>query len=325
MTEIRLLDLCAGAGGMSFGCAQGGILPTGAVEIDADACSTYHENLPGVRVYQEDIFDFSCSRKDFEVVRVVVGGLPCQPWSRLNVRKKMDDERRILWQPAIRIAHEAQADVIIFENVDTILDDRDTMDAMRYLLKELGYHVTVEVLNAVDFGIPQLRARTIIVASKKPFIMPVPTVCEPVTVGEAFAQLEGLPNEDIAKHKPETIDRIRAIQTYEWTSLTPGKDYSVAYRLQNDLPARPIANITKIYPIHPTEDRVISMDEAKVLQGLPTNYKILGRSRGSRAKQIGNLVPPGMMKAVAEQVVATQFDDSVDMVMIQDEIGLLTY
>ncbi len=172
----RLIDLFAGCGGMTQGfLASGhGFEPVAAVEWDLHAAATYAANFGADHTHWTDIADFDPpGRAD-----VVIGGPPCQGFSNLGTRDP-DDPRNQLWREYMRVVLETKPQVFVLENVDRFSKSTEfglLMDALQGGRLKAWKHVAVKVLNAADFGAPQRRQRTILLASRVgPIDLPAPT------------------------------------------------------------------------------------------------------------------------------------------------------
>ena len=170
------LDLFAGAGGLTSGFVSEGVKPVLAVEWELAAAATYAANFGEGHMFCGDIADLK--NKDVPRVDVVIGGPPCQGFSNLGARNPRDPRNR-LWREYVRVVAHARPKIFVLENVDRFRQSPE----LAMLLKELGSgslkaykHYRVGVLNAADFGVPQRRQRTILMASRVgPIELPTPT------------------------------------------------------------------------------------------------------------------------------------------------------
>lgn len=161
-----VVDLFAGCGGMTAGFVKEGFSPELAVEWDLHAAATYAANFGEEHTRWADISDVS----DAEVPKAdaVIGGPPCQGFSNLG-SKDPDDPRNRLWHEYLRVVVAANPQVFVLENVDRFHKSAE----FQLLMNELNggrlknwKHYDVGVLNAADYGVPQRRNRTILVASR---------------------------------------------------------------------------------------------------------------------------------------------------------------
>src|SRR5216683_6934902 len=168
LPELTCVEICAGAGGQSLGLEQAGFSHVAAVEIDPHACQTLRLNRPEWDVIQVDVHHFK--GVDFRGVDLLAGGVPCPPFSIAGKQLGADDERDLFPQ-ALRLVEECEPTAVMLENVRGLSTARFASyreQVLARLRDELGYEADWEVLNACDFGVPQLRPRFILVAMKAP-------------------------------------------------------------------------------------------------------------------------------------------------------------
>ncbi len=186
------LELCAGAGGQARGLQLAGFDHSGLVELDADCCKTLRLNRPEWAVNQGDLNEFS--GKAHRGVDLLAAGLPCPPFSVAGKQLGVDDERN-LFPAAIRLVDEIRPKAVMIENVRGFLDElfETYRSSIRRDLRKLGYETHWRLLNASDFGVPQLRPRVVIVALrddiKDRFEWPTASPHDAPTVGETLGAL----------------------------------------------------------------------------------------------------------------------------------------
>lgn len=211
----KVIDLFAGVGGLSYGFAHDSAFEiVAANEILRPMATAYSLNHPSVKMYNMDIKDFSLAdlTKDLGLkkgdIDIVVGGPPCQAYSTVG-KRLIDDPRGKLFQEYYRILSELRPKVFVFENVKGLLSmcGGDLIETIVSLFQSLGYDVNVKLLNAADYGAPQIRERVIIVGTLMggKFNYPPPTHYNPelgkingllpyVTLGEALGDLPEIGN-----------------------------------------------------------------------------------------------------------------------------------
>jgi DNA (cytosine-5)-methyltransferase 1 len=170
-----VIDLFAGCGGLTegFRSARRGFTPVAAVEWDLSAAATYAANFGDGHTHWCDIAQFG----EVPRVDVVLGGPPCQGFSNLG-SKDAEDPRNALWREYMRVVLEANPQVFVLENVDRFAKASEFSMLMNELksgrLKRWKWHAA-KVLNAADYGVPQRRLRTILIASRVgPIEHPIP-------------------------------------------------------------------------------------------------------------------------------------------------------
>lgn len=185
---MKVIELFSGAGGLSIGLINAGFEIVVANEIVSDFATTFSINHPETLVVNKDIHfvDFcdviSSLGVDKRNISLVSGGPPCQGFSTVGSKNKKDP-RNSLFYEYLRVVAEISPNYILFENVSGFksMYSGDAYHALINELGEIGYNLTGMVLDASDFGLPQIRHRTIIVGWKAglpPVAMPTPTHCE---------------------------------------------------------------------------------------------------------------------------------------------------
>jgi DNA (cytosine-5)-methyltransferase 1 len=180
----RLIDLFAGAGGMTLGFTPqfgNSFEPVWANDSNDAACDTYNRNFGGHCVAGDIVSLLEDPRVEIPKADVVIGGPPCQGFSLLN-KERDNDPRKHLWRPFMDVVERADADVFVIENVPQILGSTEHRGIIR-AAKKLDFEVTHAKLCAADYGVPQVRWRAFIVGSRlqNPAIEfpPRPTHCAP--------------------------------------------------------------------------------------------------------------------------------------------------
>lgn len=211
----KVVDLFAGVGGLSYGFAHDPAFEIiAANEILEPMAEAYAQNHRNVKVYNKDIKEFSLEdlTRDFGIKRgdvdVVVGGPPCQAYSTVG-KRLIDDPRGKLFQEYYRILSELRPKIFVFENVKGLLSMQggELIRTITALFESLGYCMHRRLLNAADYGTPQMRERVILIGTldKRPFTYPRPTHYNPengvpkdsrlkpyVTLGEALGDLPSI-------------------------------------------------------------------------------------------------------------------------------------
>jgi DNA (cytosine-5)-methyltransferase 1 len=179
--KITVVDLFAGVGGLSYGFTHNEnfnvIL---ANEFNKDIAKAYTLNHPDVKMLACDIKDLSeeILKKELpDTIDIVVGGPPCQSYSTLG--KRQNDDRAHLFEEYCRILTILKPKMFLFENVTGILsmNGGNLFKEIRKCFEDIGYELKSEVLNAADYGIPEIRERVILVGTKgkNTFTYPTPT------------------------------------------------------------------------------------------------------------------------------------------------------
>jgi DNA (cytosine-5)-methyltransferase 1 len=213
--KYRIIDLFSGAGGMTLGFVddrfEGGFQCILAIDNDRAAIST-HENFFGGESIVGNIEHWLDENSHIPQADVVIGGPPCQGFSLLN-KNREGDVRRALWEPYMDIVKASGAKVFVMENVKELLKSSE-FENIRIRAKKLGFEIVAAVLNAADYGAPQIRRRAVIVGWNKkagvsrPEFPPQPTHSAPtakddlpnwVTVKQAIGDLPNPVGTEIRK------------------------------------------------------------------------------------------------------------------------------
>lgn len=223
--KYNVIDLFSGCGGISKGFENTGrVNLVGAIDFDQAACNTYKLNFPKAKVICGDINNISVDSTGFKNIDIIIGGPPCQGFSRLNYwdKDRDNDPRNKLFYQYLRFVEELKPNALLIENVKNILVAKDGFapKAITEILDSLGYNVSHSIVCAADFGVPQMRERAIFIAIKKEIGVFDFSVLEQfklpqVTVFEAISDIADI--EDTAKLlKPGTVFNLgEAISDYQ--------------------------------------------------------------------------------------------------------------
>jgi DNA (cytosine-5)-methyltransferase 1 len=164
----RVIDLFCGAGGMTLGFVDkrfgGGFKCVLAVDNEPAAIATHAEAFGGQSV-PGNIEDWLKKKPKIPQADVVIGGPPCQGFSLLN-KNREGDVRRALWEPYMDIVKASGAKVFVMENVKELIKSAE-FDDIRRRAEKMGFEIRAEILNAADYGAPQIRRRAVVVGWNK--------------------------------------------------------------------------------------------------------------------------------------------------------------
>ncbi len=320
------IELCAGAGGQALGLEGAGFHHRAAVEYEPQFCTTLRTNRPSWNVLQQDIRHFRA--KDFQGVDLVAGGVPCPPFSIAGKQLGESDERD-MFPTALEIVAESKPRAVMLENVPGLASEkfRAYREKLRKTLNKLGYQTEWKILQASDYGVPQLRPRFILVALRpgdaEHFSWPV-KVGRVITVGEALVGLMGESGwlgaeawarkaQSVAptlvggskKHGGPDLGPTRA--KLKWKALGVdgmgiGDDTPSATFPSDGMPRLTIPMVARI-------------------QGFPDNWKFTGKKTAAY-RQIGNAFPPPVARAVGLSIIAA-FERRAKPVGMELELKLL--
>ncbi len=195
---IKIVDLFCGAGGLGYGFYNDPKFQiVFANDIDKNMVATYKANHRAVQTVCSNISELTLDTIQGGNIDMVIGGPPCQTFSTIGKRNPMDT-RNFLFREYIRILQQVKPKVFIFENVRGILSmyKGNLIKEMIQSFNTLGYKVHMQVLDAVQFGVPQYRERVFIVGNNmgKKCIFPTPTHTERtfVTFADAVSDLPSI-------------------------------------------------------------------------------------------------------------------------------------
>lgn len=183
--KLKVIDLFCGVGGLSYGFAHDPNFEIiAANEILPNMAKAYALNHPNVKVYSEDVKDFNAAKIQADLgikageIDIIVGGPPCQAYSTVGKRRD-NDPRGKLFNEYHRLLEEFNPKFFLFENVTGLISMQGgkLIKDIVVLFGSLGYRVQYEILNAADYGTPQIRERVILIGSrlKENFKYPKPT------------------------------------------------------------------------------------------------------------------------------------------------------
>lgn len=337
------IDLFSGVGGLTAGLEAAGWQSALAVEHWKDAVATYRSNFPSHKVYDGDVRDLSATKLARLVpgeVELVAGGPPCQGWSTVG-RRQWDDDRNDLFTEFMRIVRIVRPRHFLIENV-VGLRDMGAPDAVRELFASLGYQISVQIIRAVDFGVPQLRKRIIFAGSRDGLdLLPIATASVPVvSVWDAISDLpevsagetadeytrkpqtayqrkmrKGSPllqGHTVSAHPPHLVKAISFIpnggnRQAIPPELQPRSGFHNSYsRLASWRPAVAVtSNLGKpsgTRCIHPFQDRGLTAREGARLQSFQDRFHFAGGIVSQRL-QIANAVPPLLAESLGRALL----------------------
>ena len=169
MADLEVVEICAGAGGQALGLERAGFEHALAVELDAAACATLRANRPAWKVAEGDVADPALWRpRDYRGVALLAGGVPCPPFTVAGRQLGATDERD-LYAWAVELCGVMRPRALLLENVRGLSTGRFRAYRQHVCdrLRELGYVPGWRLLHASDFGVPQLRPRTVLVALRR--------------------------------------------------------------------------------------------------------------------------------------------------------------
>jgi DNA (cytosine-5)-methyltransferase 1 len=346
------IDLFSGCGGFSTGFEQAGFVTELAIDIHPPSLDTLYLNHQKTTTILGDIRKVS-SDKILELLRtkksptIITAGVPCQGFSLANRKRHAGDKRNFLFKEFIRIAKKLKPTAVVLENVSGLISTKDGKFKKDILnaIADLGYEVYFSLLNAADYGVPQIRKRVFFIGvpkgtfwffpkkthgtNKKPYNTVKDAIIGdlPALKANDFSEnYLGLPTSELQKylrkntnilknhkspnHPLETIDMIK--------NTKPGqpmyKEFKQRIRLHFDYPS-PTQICGGIRPQfqfgHPSQARGLTIRERARIQSFPDSYEFCGGVVQGRV-QTGNAVPPLLAKVIAEQLIKVLNGEKID-------------
>lgn len=353
-TKLKVLSLFSGIGGIDLGFHKAGFEIVATLDFDPKTCRTLEANRgkwisDETKVVEGDITTITPKDLYDGPVDFVIGGPPCQTFSAIGRRAGgamgTKDARGELFEHYCRLLKHYQPKGFLFENVRGILYANKGKDWQRVLnaFRELGYILKFRVLDAAGFGAAQHRERVVLVGYKKgEFFFPQPQFGPDspnnnafVSAREAFKGL-GKPKEEKLEMNGGKYDGLLA-------DIPPGMNYlyytkemghpkpkfawrskfsDFLYKANPDTPTKTLVAKMGRYsgPFH-WENRRLSIDELKRLQGFPDDFVVTG-SRSGQIMQIGNSVVPLMAYYLGLAVRKSVFGMKTEVDLLPDNAVL---
>lgn len=307
---MKVGSLFSGIGGIDSGFAQAGFEICWANEIDPDACKTYRYNFPTTRLIEGDIKDID--PHSLESVNVITAGFPCQSFSVCGNQKGFNDKRGNLFFEIIRIVDVLSPAVIFLENVANLTehDNGRTFNVIHNELICRDYSIRYIIADACDYGIPQHRTRTYIIAFKSQeacdnFKFPDKCILEKqiFDIIDKTAKVDDsyyLKMDSYQYRKlSEFIKDDRQIYRFSDYGIQSSKD-GISFTLKANMGTwrERVPYIKDNHGI-----RKITPYECLALQGFPKNYLFPNNIPiASKYKQCGNSVVVPIIKRMAKQI-----------------------
>ncbi len=306
---MKVGSLFSGIGGIDLGFAQAGFQICWANEIDPDACKTYRLNFPSTRLIEGDIKDIE--PRSLEPVDVITAGFPCQSFSVCGNQKGFNDKRGNLFFEIMRIIDVLNPVIVFLENVANLTehDNGRTFNVIHNELVCRDYSIRYVIADACDYGIPQHRTRTYIVAFKSQemcdnFKFPDKCILEKRIFGiiDKTAKVEDsyYLKKDSNQYRKltEFIKDDKQIYRFSDYGIQSSKD-GISFTLKANMGTwrERVPYIKDNYGI-----RKITPYECLALQGFSQGYHFPKIPISSAYKQCGNSVVVPVVKGIAEQI-----------------------
>ena len=312
MADLDVVEICAGAGGQALGLERAGFEHALAVELDAAACATLRANRPGWKVAEGDVADQALWRpRDYRGVALLAGGVPCPPFTVAGRQLGATDERDLFaW--AVELCGIIRPRALLLENVRGLSTSRFSAYRQHVLdrLRDLGYVPGWRLLHASDFGVPQLRPRTVLVALQQAdapwFRWPSPSPRPAATVGETLGDLMAARGWPGAAAWARRADRIAPTivggsKKHGGADLGPTRAKRAWAELGVD--GIGVADSAPAPDADPALSPRLTCEMVARLQGWQDDWgwRFSGR-KTARYRQIGNAFPPPVAEAVGSAI-----------------------
>ena len=344
--SLKFADLFCGVGGFSKGLELAGLQCTLAVDFNEFAIEAYRGNFN----HPSELLDLSVPKNQDLVAKkireantdLIVGGPPCQGFSIFGNRRFVNtknhdltkDKRNDLVYAFAKIVVNSGVNWFIMENVPGILSahNGDYVSSVVSYFNEHGYRTEYRIINAADYGAPQLRKRFILIGTKTQLAIPFPkpkffetpeSWQKPYrTVGQVISDLsesntyDKFPNHIPPKHSKVVTERFSYIKEGEKMDVEslplhlrlgtktgkPIANFShVFMRLNRNLPSCTIVPGHNALPVHPFLNRTLTIREAARIQTFPDDFTFVGPII-NQCLQVGNAFPPIVAQTFAERL-----------------------
>lgn len=294
---------------------QSGFEVVWANEFDKDACKTYRHNFPDTLLSECDIRKVNV--KDIPNFDILVAGFPCQSFSVCGNKKGFADERGNLFFEIMRIADEKQPQIIFLENVANLTehDNGKTFNRIHNELSERNYYIRYIIADAFNYGIPQHRTRTYIVAFKdfdmcnkfqfpkeqslKKHIFDI--IDRSVKADDSFYLSENSIQYQKMKAAITDENQIYRFSDYGVQKSKDGISFTIKANMGTWYNRVPI--IKDNFGI-----RTITPQECLALQGFPKSFDFPDIPMKSMYKQCGNTVVVPIVKQIAKNVIGVVYE-----------------
>jgi DNA (cytosine-5)-methyltransferase 1 len=344
MKKINVVSFFSGCGGFDYGFHKNKKFNViFANDNWKDACESFKLNYNKTPIIERKIEELNKSEikklLNDKKVDVVIGGPPCQCFTRLNNNKlikdiegKKEDKRRKLVFEYIKKIKILQPRIILMENVRDLVSRKNHEgkfyhDVICEKFEKIGYKTYYKIIEMDKYGVPQKRKRIIFLATNEDEIIKnlehdnltgFPNKLNKIISVEeglvVLKNIKNLENNEVVINDDKVLERIRNIPQGGYYNNLPdnlktkgirnGKEvivkrYGSYFRRLH--PKKPATTITNNYIIHPCEDRYLTNREKAVLHSFPKDYKFYGSSC-SVSQQIANAVPPKFSELMAEKI-----------------------
>lgn len=321
---MNVVSLFAGCGGLDLGFEKAGFNVLWANEFDEAIHATYKLNHPKTILNTSDIR--TLTGKDIPDCDGIIGGPPCQAWSEGGKRLGLEDSRGRLFLDYIRIVKDKRPKFFVIENVQGILEEKhkESLEGFMKALRDAGYNIKYELLNAADYKIPQDRFRVFFIGIRKDltnkFVFPNAVNTEPITLRQAIGDIVETPR----YYSDEIVEGDHPLR---WNHDVYTGPYDAKYMARNRVRSWDETSFTmqaqaRNAPLHPQAPKMtyispsqrcfakgyehlyrrLSVRECARIQTFPDSFKFLYKDVKDGYKMVGNAVPPRLAWYLALQM-----------------------
>lgn len=326
---MDIISLFSGCGGLDLGFEKAGFNIPVANEFDATIFETYKSNHPDTHLIEGDIRNIT--RKDIEpflsesTIDGIIGGPPCQSWSEAGSLRGINDARGQLFFDYIRILREFKPKFFLAENVSGMLANRHSESVKNILsmFKEVGYNVSLTLVNAKDYGVAEERKRVFYIGFRNDlnikFVFPEGSTKNDknkITLRDIIWDLQytAIPSAHKNKHNPNTVNNNEYF-TGNYSPIFMSRNRVKSW----DEQAFTVQASGRQCQLHPQAPKMIKMGENDYkfaegyenlyrrmtirevarIQGFPDDFKFIYTDTNNAYKMIGNAVPVNLAYEIA--------------------------
>jgi DNA (cytosine-5)-methyltransferase 1 len=321
---MKIVSLFSGAGGLDKGFEKAGFNTVWANEYDKDIWETFEKNFNNTILDKRSIRDVLST--DIPDCDGIIGGPPCQSWSEAGALRGIKDQRGQLFFEFIRILKDKQPKFFLAENVSGMLAPRnkEALKNIKKLFSDCGYNLSVKLLNAVDYGVPQDRKRIFFIGIRNDlnfdFKFPTPTKNK-LCLRDIILDIKD--NALPAKDKQKTNSDNCILPNHEYMIGGFSTMYMSRNRVRNwDEPSFTIQAGGRHAPIHPQAPKMLlvekdkrifvankkhlyrrlSVRECARIQTFPDSYIFYYNNLTAGYKMVGNAVPCNLAYVLAKAI-----------------------
>lgn len=325
---MKILSLFSGCGGLDLGFKKANFDIVAANEFDKTIWKTFELNHPETSLIKKDIRKIDADMDLPKNIDGIIGGPPCQSWSEAGSLKGINDERGQLFFDYIRILKNKKPKFFLAENVSGMLANRhiDAVNNIMQLFSNCGYDVSLNLVNAKDYAVPQERKRIFYIGFRKDlnvnFQFPDGSTIldsQKITLKQTIFDLQdtAIPALEKNKHNPKAINN----NEYYVGSYSP--IFMSRNRIKNwDEQAFTVQASGRQCQLHPQAPKMqkistnkyifakgkehlyrrLTVREIARIQGFPDDFKFDYTNINDAYKMIGNAVPINLSFEIAKAI-----------------------